>query len=40
MEPNATITAECIATTFVLQESLVPLTKKGKVVPKQPPAGK
>jgi type IV pilus assembly protein PilO len=38
MEPNATIVAECIATTFVLQESLAPLTKKGKVVPK-PPSG-
>jgi len=34
-DPNVTITAECIATTFVLQEGDV---KKGKVVPKQPSA--
>ena len=33
-DANATITAECVATTFVLQEGLEP--KKGKVVPKQP----
>jgi type IV pilus assembly protein PilO len=35
-DPNATITAECVATTFVLQEGADP--KKGKVVPKQPSA--
>lgn len=34
-EPNATITAECIATTFVLQEGTA-AAAKGKVVPKQP----
>ena len=41
-EPNATITAECVATTFVLQEaSTAAAGKKGaKVVPKQPSAGK
>ena len=35
-DANATITAECVATTFVLQEGAE--TKKGKVVPKQPSA--
>src|SRR3954469_11419020 len=40
LEPNATITAECIATTFVLQEALLGATGKkgGKIVPKQPSA--
>ncbi len=33
MEPNATVTAECVATTFVLQEAGA---AKGKAVPKQP----
>jgi type IV pilus assembly protein PilO len=38
-EPGATITAECIATTFILQEAAAGATKKGaKVVPKQPSA--
>lgn len=36
-EPNATIVAECVATTFVLQESA---GKDGKAVPKQPAAKK
>ena len=35
-DANATITAECIATTFVLQEGAE--VKKGKAVPKQPSA--
>jgi type IV pilus assembly protein PilO len=35
-DPNATITAECVATTFVLQEGAD--AKKGKIVPKQPSA--
>jgi len=40
-EPNATITAECVATTFVLQEAAAGTAKKGaKVVPKQPSGGK
>jgi len=40
-EPNATITAECVATTFVLQEAAAGAVKKGaKVVPKQPSVGK
>ena len=40
-EPNATIVAECVATTFVLQEAAAGATKKGgRVVPKQPSAGK
>jgi type IV pilus assembly protein PilO len=40
-EPNATITAECVATTFVLQEAAAGTAKKGApVVPKQPAAGK
>jgi type IV pilus assembly protein PilO len=40
-EPGATITAECVATTFVLQEAVAGAVKKGaKVVPKQPSAGK
>jgi type IV pilus assembly protein PilO len=34
-EANTTIIAECIATTFVLQEAS-PVAAKGKVVPKQP----
>ncbi len=38
-EPNATITAECVATTFVLQEGR-PTTNGGKVVPKQPATAK
>jgi type IV pilus assembly protein PilO len=38
-EPNATIVAECKATTFVLQEgSAAATTKGGRVVPKQPGA--
>jgi type IV pilus assembly protein PilO len=37
MSANATITAECVATTFVLQEGTAANTK-GKVVPKQPSA--
>ena len=39
-EPGATITAECTATTFVLQEAplAVPSGKGAKVVPKQPAA--
>jgi type IV pilus assembly protein PilO len=36
-DPNATITAECVATTFVLQEGVAD-SKKGKAVPKQPSA--
>jgi type IV pilus assembly protein PilO len=41
-DPNATITAECTATTFVLQEASAAAAKKagGRVVPKQPAAGK
>ncbi len=40
-EPNATIMAECVATTFVLQEAAAGAVKKGaKVVPKQPAGGK
>jgi type IV pilus assembly protein PilO len=40
-EPNATIMAECVATTFVLQEAVAGATKRGaKVVPKQPSAKK
>jgi len=35
-EPNATITAECIATTFVLQEASTAAKKGPNVVPKQP----
>jgi type IV pilus assembly protein PilO len=36
-EPHATITAECIATTFILQEASAAPGKKGpRVVPKQP----
>ena len=38
-EPNATISAECIATTFVLQEASAAANQK-KVIPKQPAAGK
>ena len=38
-EPNATITADLVATTFVLQEAR-PATGKGGIVPKQPSAGK
>ncbi len=37
-EPNATIVAECVATTFVLQEGLA--AAKGKAVPKQPSVAK
>jgi type IV pilus assembly protein PilO len=38
-EANTTITAECIATTFVLQEASAAVGKKGaKVIPKQPGA--
>jgi type IV pilus assembly protein PilO len=40
VEPNATILAECVATTFVLQEAAAESKKGGKVVPKQPAAGK
>jgi type IV pilus assembly protein PilO len=40
VEPNATILAECVATTFVLQEAAAGSKKGGKVVPKQPAAGK
>ncbi len=39
----ATIVAECVATTFVLQQDLVPAKGKGKggkTVPKQPAAAK
>lgn len=46
-EPDqaATVVAECVATTFVLQQDLVPSKGKGKgkggkTVPKQPSAGK
>ena len=41
-EPGATIIAECVATTFVLQEAVAgAAAKKGaQVVPKQPSAGK
>jgi type IV pilus assembly protein PilO len=40
--PNATITAECVATTFVLQQALLGAAGKpgGPVVPKQPTGGK
>ena len=39
-EPNATITAECVATTFVLQENVAGAIRKSgaPVVPKQPSA--
>jgi type IV pilus assembly protein PilO len=37
-EPNATIVAECTATTFVLQEGKEATTKGGRGVPKQPGA--
>src|SRR5688572_29465780 len=37
-EPNRTITAECVATTFVLLEGA--MTGKGGAVPKQPSLGK
>jgi type IV pilus assembly protein PilO len=39
-EPNATITAECVATTFVLQEAAAGSKKGAPLVPKQPAAGK
>jgi len=39
-EPNATIMAECVATTFVLQEAAAGSKKGPRVVPKQPSAGK
>ena len=35
-EPNASIDAECVATTFVLQEAKAQDTGRGGVVPKQP----
>jgi type IV pilus assembly protein PilO len=37
-DPNATVTAECVATTFILQEASpnAPGRKGAKVVPKQP----
>ena len=38
-DPTATILAECVATTFVLQEGTA-TAKKGRVVPKQPSLGK
>ena len=38
-EPNATIVAECVATTFVLQEGHAPTKGKG-TVPKQPSIAK
>jgi type IV pilus assembly protein PilO len=38
VEPNRTITAECVATTFVLLEGAI--TSKGGTVPKQPSLGK
>ena len=38
-EPNATITAEAVATTFVLQDAAA-AKKGGAVVPKQPTVGK
>ena len=37
---DSTITAECLATTFVLQEAGAAGSKKGKVIPKQPSGGK
>src|SRR6476620_3754782 len=33
---NATIEAECVATTFVLQENKAPAGGRGRIVPKQP----
>ena len=39
-EPNATIIAECVATTFVLQEAAAGSKKGAPLVPKQPAAGK
>jgi type IV pilus assembly protein PilO len=39
-EPNGTITAECVATTFVLQEAAAGAKKGAPLVPKQPGAGK
>jgi type IV pilus assembly protein PilO len=39
-EPSATIVAECVATTFVLQEAAAGTGKDGKPVPKQPSAKK
>ena len=39
-EPNATIIAECVATTFVLQEAAAGSKKGAPLVPKQPMAGK
>jgi type IV pilus assembly protein PilO len=38
-DPNASIEAECVATTFVLQEGKAPATGRGgRIVPKQPSA--
>jgi type IV pilus assembly protein PilO len=37
-EPNATISAECIATTFVLQEGVGPAKRGARIIPKQPGA--
>lgn len=39
-EPNATITAEVVATTFVLQDAASAKANSGQVVPKQPIAGR
>jgi len=39
-EPNGTIVAECLATTFVLQDAAAAKAAGGQVVPKQPVAGK
>jgi hypothetical protein len=39
-EPNATIIAEVVATTFVLQDAASAKAGSGQVVPKQPMAGK
>jgi type IV pilus assembly protein PilO len=39
VEPGRTITAECLATTFVLQDGAA-AAAKGKTVPKQPSLGK
>jgi Tfp pilus assembly protein PilO len=36
VEPGRTITAECVATTFVLQEGTTTAKGRAKVVPKQP----
>jgi type IV pilus assembly protein PilO len=39
LEPGRTITAECVATTFVLQEAGAAAAAKGRAVPKQPSLG-